>query len=157
MPIPFTTLVGLTDGVPNFKTTDRAAWEICLDEKLCALCGESLPYWVWYIGSADHVAKGVVFDLAMHRECADWACVSCPYIALGRAYGDHVKQTPGAVIQELCPRSALSNEGVPLFLFRARRDNARKVWSQKLDIHMATTGTIHESIPIERRAEVVRV
>lgn len=156
MPVPYTTLISNETGEPNFKVTDRAAWLIALADKLCALCGEALPYWVWYIGSAEHVSQEIVFDLAMHFDCAQWACLSCPYIALGKAYGNTIKPSPGAQIQELCPRSALSNEGVPLFLFKARRDSAKAVYSEALQIQLAKTGPVVESHPIARRAEVVR-
>lgn len=156
LPIPFTTLVSAIDGEPNFKVTDQAAWEICVDEKRCALCGDPLPYWVWYIGSEQHIKDEVVFDLAMHEDCARYAALSCPYIALGKAYGDHIKPTKGARISELCPRSALSNEGIPLYLFKARRNSASLIYLPKFDLTMARTGKIVEYHLIDRQKEVLR-
>lgn len=154
MAVPFTTLISLVDNVPNFKVTDRGAWDLCIDEKLCALCGERNEYWVWYIGSAHHLAKEVVFDLGMHQECALYAAVTCPYIALGKAYGDHCRPSKGAQIIELCPRGELSNEGVPLFLFRCRRDAVKVVeYERDSRVKLAQTGTVAEAWSIPRRVE----
>ena len=152
MAVPFTTLIGLYDSVPNFKVTDAGAWQICVRDKLCALCGAPNGYWVWYIGSAEHMAKQVVFDLGMHEDCARYAAVTCPYIAFGKAYGDHVRPTKGAEIIEMAPRSAMSNEGVPLFLFKCRRDAVQLVpYDHDRRINLVKTGTIVEAFRIPRR------
>jgi len=155
MAVPFTTLIGLQDGVPNFKVTDRVAWDICIEEKLCALCGQPNDYWVWYIGSVQHMTREVVFDLGMHEDCARYAAVTCPYIAFGKAYGDHIKPTKGAEIIEMGPRSAYSNEGVPVFLFKCRRDAVRVVsYDQDPRVKLAKTGTIVEAFSIPRQPRV---
>lgn len=158
LPVFYTVLVGADDPdeVPNFKVTDMGRWEICMDERVCALCGEHLDYWVWWIGSEDHIKRQLFFDLYMHKECADYACYVCPYIAYGKAYGNHIRPSPGAVIRELCPREVLGNEGVPVFLARGRRDAARKVsvkaerWSNP--IPMAMSGSLYDVTPIPRRS-----
>jgi hypothetical protein len=156
MPVPFITLVGAEDSTqtPNFKTVDVALWEISVKQKLCGLCGEPLEYWCWWIGSEDHIRKQIFFDLHMHRECADYACYSCPYIAYGKAYGNTIRPSPGATIVELCPREELGNEGVPVFLARGRRDSVHVV-TVKMDrgkpIWMAASGKLFDVTPIARR------
>lgn len=156
MPVPYTVLIGAEDPdeVPNFKVTDMALWAMSMEDRLCALCGEPLDYWVWWIGSEEHVRRQIFFDLYMHRECADYACYSCPYIAFGKAYGDHIRPSKGAIIRELCPREVLGNEGAPVFLARGRRDAAHVV-SAKLGrgqpFPMASSGPLYDVTPISRR------
>lgn len=145
-PIPFTTLID-QDGKPNFKVTDIAAWHICVDESRCALCGDPLDYWVYYMGSKEHVEIEQFFDMAMHEECARYAAEVCPYIATGRAYGWEIGPTKGATVFELAPREEMSNEGVPIFLARGRRNSIRRVDDNPKHCFVRT-GTLQDVQPI---------
>ena len=146
-PIPFTTMVG-PDGVPHFKVTDLDAWRICVAELRCALCAEDLDYWVWYLGSREHVKRETFVDMAMHQDCAEYAATVCPYIAHGRAYGNHIEPIEGVSIIELAPRESLSNKGVPMYLARGRRSNIRP--SDHIP-NVVLTGTLLEAILVERQ------
>lgn len=148
-PIPYTTMVG-SDGVPNFKVTDIVAWEHCVAGHLCALCTEPLDYWCWYLGSIEHYQNENVFDLGMHRECAEYAARVCPYIAYGKAYGNEIGPVKGAVeIIELAPRESMSNEGVPIYLFRGRSKSIRVIPRGK--VNFVKTGKLYEARLIVRR------
>jgi hypothetical protein len=147
--VPFTTFIG-SDHIPNFKVTDTGAWHICVDELRCALCGEKLDYWVYYIGSEAHVKGEYFFDMAMHKDCAEYAIQVCPYIAFGKAYGYEIGPTAGAIeIYELAPREAMSNEGVPLFLARGRLSGIRRS-SNSPRVTFVKSGTLAEVVPIAR-------
>lgn len=85
IPIPFTTML-LPDGSPDFRVTDHERWLNCVDDDLCALCGEDLPPLNWYIGGDKCVDSKMFFDPAMCLECAIYALVVCPFLAMKKGY-----------------------------------------------------------------------
>lgn len=93
MPIPFTTLIG-KDGEPDFKVLDMAAVRACFQQRLCALCGQSLPMQqplpghpfslpmqIVFIGGPVSAEHRCFVDPAMHEDCARYAVSICPYLA----------------------------------------------------------------------------
>ena len=82
--IPYTVVV--VDGKPDFRVTDTEMWWRCIREKLCAICGGRLDYWVWYVGGGACAEQGLYFDLAMHEECCFYSAAACPFLAEGRDY-----------------------------------------------------------------------
>ena len=94
LPVPFAVVID-HNGVPDFKITDVDRWHQCIREKLCAICGERLDYWVWYIGGESCAEQGIYLDLAMHEECAFYSARACPFLAEGRDYSEHVKAPAG--------------------------------------------------------------
>lgn len=148
LPIPFTTFVNRAS-VPDFKVTDSERWHTCIDEHRCALCGDVLLYWCWYIGSIVHVNKQLVFDLGMHQECAKYASLTCPYIVYGKGYAHHIKPTDGGhVLQEFAPRSDFGDKSPTLYLFRGRSRSAEKVWYES-QMWMAKTGAVYDAEVID--------
>lgn len=97
LPVPFLAMVG-ADGVPDFKVTDMDRWVLCVKEKLCAICGEHLDYWVWYIGGTSCAEQGIYHDLAMHEECAFYSASACPFLAHGRDYAKDPKPPAGRTL-----------------------------------------------------------
>jgi hypothetical protein len=87
-PIPWNVLRA-DDGTPFFTINDdRRAWR-ALREALCPICGERLGKWLWFVGgpqSAFH-PDGYYFDLPGHRECMEFALMTCPYLAMPRYLG----------------------------------------------------------------------
>ena len=91
------------------------------------------------------------FDLAMHKECAEYASLACPYIANGKAYGNTIKETKGATIYELCPRDALNNDGIPIFMARGRRSGIRPAVAKSEDTKPALVvlaGKLYDITPV---------
>jgi hypothetical protein len=97
LPVPYMVLV--VKGVPDFKATDLKRWQECVQRKLCAICGQGLDYWVWYIGGPSCTDNGIYFDLAMHEECAFFSAATCPFLAKGKNYATHIKKPEGYVLQ----------------------------------------------------------
>lgn len=83
-PIPVTTLV--KNGVPDFRTTDMDVWNQVVVGELCALCGEQLDYWKWFIGGPSCFETRLFFDAAMHEPCARYAMEVCPFLTMARGY-----------------------------------------------------------------------
>jgi len=104
MAVPYTTLID--KGVPDFKVMDDVHWLECLKHKLCALCGEGLEYWCWYIGTMNHIILERFVDMAMHEECARYAAKVCRYMAYTRAYSQHLKEHPDVPLHEYAPAAA---------------------------------------------------
>lgn len=67
-------------GRPAFEAVDPVKWARCVEERLCGICGESLGYWLVFIGGPVSVENRLFMDPAMHPECADYALEACPYL-----------------------------------------------------------------------------
>lgn len=90
LPVPVT--VPWEDGVPDFKGTDLDAWVSVVTERLCALCGESMPGYVAFIGGPACQANGIFHDPAMHEACARAAMKLCPFIMAKKDYAASTKR-----------------------------------------------------------------
>lgn len=119
-PIPFTTFMREDEGapiqVPDFKITDTAKWAMCVNQKLCAICGQKLDYWMWFIGGPLSRDNRLFFDMAMHEECAKYAAATCPYLAYGKDHQADPKLPEGTHIDE----QASNVRPAELFLFVSR-------------------------------------
>jgi hypothetical protein len=101
-PIPWNVLRA-DDGTPFFTVNDDRRAFVALREGLCPICGERLGQWIWFVGgpqSAFH-PDGYYFDLPGHRECMEYALVTCPYLAMPKYLG-----RVDVVHPELLPREA---------------------------------------------------
>jgi hypothetical protein len=91
LPIPYTTMI--VEGKPDFRVADGEAWARCVRGRLCALCGQALGYYVWFIGGPLCYRHRFFFDPAMHEECARYALAVCPFLAGDRQYSG--RELPG--------------------------------------------------------------
>jgi hypothetical protein len=68
----------------NFKINDEEKRQICLTERRCSICGQTMDWSeTWYVagpGSLFHF-NGAVVDTAVHHECGKYALQVCPYLA----------------------------------------------------------------------------
>lgn len=77
--VPF--FAAVIGGVPDLKILDERKQLLCLRDKLCAICGQRLGYWVSFITGPEGVKNRTVHDTGMHRECAEYSLRVCPYLA----------------------------------------------------------------------------
>src|SRR6185295_806737 len=80
-PITFTTTVD-ADGKPDFRVPDAQKWAVMCYEHLCAVCGQRLDYWIFFVGGEELFADRLFFEGPMHRECAEYSIKVCPFMAL---------------------------------------------------------------------------
>ena len=113
--IPYTVIV--IDGVPDFRVTDMDRWLECIERKLCAICGERLDYWVWYLGGPSCVEGSVYFDPAMHEECCFYSASACPFLLGERGYSKRPIIVPHGVIE-----THAMERGAALYATKRRRD-----------------------------------
>lgn len=73
-PIPF--IAGGTD----FRIIDPERWHRCVGERLCAMCGLALGYWIAFVGDDRNVTGRIFIDPAMHPECARYSMAVCPFL-----------------------------------------------------------------------------
>lgn len=81
-PVPFIILRDKND-VPHFQINDGKLVQKCIQQKLCAICGQKLGTDMWVTGgplSAFH-PNGRYFDTPVHGECGRYAMQVCPYLA----------------------------------------------------------------------------
>jgi hypothetical protein len=69
-----------TDGRADFTTLDSDVTMRCGRERLCGLCGESLTYWIAFIGGPRSADTRTYSDPPMHVECAEDAFTLCPHL-----------------------------------------------------------------------------
>jgi hypothetical protein len=102
-PIPWNVLRA-EDGTPFFTVNDdRKAWR-AVREGLCPICGEHLGRWRWLAGGPRSAFDpgGCYLDLPMHRECAEFALATCPYLALPKYLGRIDVPNPAKLPPEAC-------------------------------------------------------
>lgn len=81
-PIPFNVLID-SEGNPHFKINDTTKAVLCVDKRLCHICGQPLRKEFWFIGgqlSAFH-PMGAFADGPVHKLCGEFALKVCPYLA----------------------------------------------------------------------------
>lgn len=81
LPITFTS-IKMPDGRYDFTRADMVKWLECVVGRTCGLCGKTLPKRIWFIGGPLSMTNRIFFDLAMHEDCARYALLVCPYLAV---------------------------------------------------------------------------
>jgi hypothetical protein len=78
-PVPFTQV--WIDGKPDFRAVDPAKTMRCVQEKLCAVCGRRLGEKSRFIGGPLSKNNRLFTDPPMHRQCAEFASQTCPFVS----------------------------------------------------------------------------
>ncbi len=77
--IPYVTMI-LSNGEPDFTTNDELRRIEVMQDKKCAICGEPLDYWIFFIGGEKCYENRAFIDPAMHDDCARYSMAVCPYL-----------------------------------------------------------------------------
>jgi hypothetical protein len=92
------------DGTPFFTINDELKRAAMIRDDLCSICGRKLLRGRWFIGGAGSAfhPHGAYIDMPMHDECAHYALVVCPYLAVP-SWRDavaqaHLKQIKDAIV-----------------------------------------------------------
>ena len=86
--IPFIVLRD-PNGKPYFQVNDSFKVKMCIEARLCAICGQPLGTDAWLAGgplSAFH-PQGAYIDTPTHHECGNYAMKVCPYLAVSTYNG----------------------------------------------------------------------
>lgn len=79
LPIPY--VAEREDGTPDFAALQGPRLVKCAEKKLCGVCGQSLGYWIVFLGGPRCVESRAYVDPPMHEECAEVSLRLCPHIA----------------------------------------------------------------------------
>ena len=82
-PIPFIVLRD-PNGKTYFQVNDSVKVAQCINERLCAICGQPLGTDAWLAGgplSAFH-PQGAYIDTPTHHDCGNYAMRVCPFLAI---------------------------------------------------------------------------
>jgi hypothetical protein len=87
IPIPwFVAWVPGPDGpVPEFRAADGRKFTRAVRERRCWVCGEPLGRWLAFILGPMCVITRTTAEPPMHRECAEWSALNCPFLVEPRA------------------------------------------------------------------------
>lgn len=73
-----------TDGKIDFRAISMSVWATCVKHRRCGVCGEPLGRFVAFVGGPQSMASRAFMDAGMHKDCAQYACQVCPFIAAPR-------------------------------------------------------------------------
>lgn len=79
-PVPYVNFVDSVHG-PDLRVLDAKRVQICVERRMCAICGGPLGSMKVFIGGENCVTNRMFADPAMHEECARYAAAVCPYLA----------------------------------------------------------------------------
>lgn len=83
-PVPF--FVQWIDGRPDFRLLDVGKWKICMDNRLCSICGLKLPKdFHYFIAGPQGLKNKTSTDTPMHHDCAMFSIEACPHLYYGKA------------------------------------------------------------------------
>lgn len=77
-PIPF--FVAQIDGKPDFRMLSEYKLLMCVEKKLCGICGKKLHEYQYFITGKMGLKNGTHSDPPMHRECAEYSMQVCPHL-----------------------------------------------------------------------------
>lgn len=92
-PITFTS-IEVSPGVYDFTTTDPRKWMLVVGSRACGLCGVVMKEDIWFIGGPKCMKFRMFYDPPMHEECARYALVVCPYLAMPKYLGAKTHLVP---------------------------------------------------------------
>lgn len=78
-PIPF--FVPIVNGKPDFRYQDPKKQILCVERKLCSICGKKLyDKSYWFISGPKGLQNRTSSDAPMHEDCARFSMESCPHL-----------------------------------------------------------------------------
>ena len=82
--VPF--IVLKEGGTHHFKMNDFDKEVLCIQKRLCSVCGTALHDDTWFIGGPGSVfhRQGAIADLPVHKACGEYSLQVCPYLAYAR-------------------------------------------------------------------------
>lgn len=101
-PIPATAFRNAA-GVPDFRVIDAAQNQRLMRSHRCGICGEVMGKYVAFVGGKASMASRCFYDIGMHKECAEYALKTCPFLAAPKfAYTRALAEPPeGVAFEEL--------------------------------------------------------
>lgn len=123
-PIPF--FVSTKNGEPQFQLLSGEKQRLCVDNKLCPICGKKLyKEGAYFICGPIGLHNRVSTDPPMHRVCAEFSLQACPHLYFEKAQRREVKgMEDGPPNKEhMAPKSQ------ELFLAKAS-----KFWFEKAEV-----------------------
>lgn len=78
-PIPHS--VAWVDGKPDFRVIDPNKWIEAVNNYQCGICGQKLEGEMAFVGGPVSIHNRLFTDLPMHKDCAEYALKTCPYLA----------------------------------------------------------------------------
>lgn len=73
------------DGQPDFRCADEAYWQQAVRQHLCWICGEPLGRWFSFVAGPMCAINRVSSEPPSHRECAEYAARTCPFLTMPKA------------------------------------------------------------------------
>ncbi len=117
-PIPYFTLIK-PDGRPDFRAHDAHRHSAAMRRGLCGVCGERLPYWIFFLLGPNALRERLSYMPAMHEECARYSLRICPFLALEDH--THSMRPPGAGNVKLVSDADMPPKPPRCALVRTRR------------------------------------
>lgn len=82
-PVPY--FVKIINGEPDFRVLDLDRLYRCANLDLCQICGTKHDKIVWFVAGPTFVMNQSSAEPPMHRECAEYALKTCPFMLYPKA------------------------------------------------------------------------
>lgn len=124
-PIPF--FVSKVDGKPQFQVISQEKQVMCVERKLCAICGKKLyKDGAYFVSGPMGLFNKFQTDPGMHRVCAEFSLRACPHLYYEKSQRRDVK---GPISETLAPNDHMAM-AKPTEIFLAK---GSKFWLEKID------------------------
>lgn len=105
---------------PDFRVLDPRSVQLCMAERLCAICGEPLDYWICFTGGVNARQDRMFPEPAMHQSCAEFAVRVCPFLSRTKARYS-VRPLPTDIVEIAALRDEPQQRPDLMFMFITRR------------------------------------
>ena len=100
LPVPFSQ--AWLNGKPDFRTLDPDKTIHSVLKTLCAICGRRLGERSYFIGGERSKASHLFTDPPMHKDCAEFATQTCPFVSGKKLdYSDRPTNPQTTKVQEM--------------------------------------------------------
>ncbi len=123
-PIPF--FVSMVGHKPQFQLISQQKQIICVEKKLCPICGKKLyKDGAYFISGPMGLYNRVSTDPGMHRVCAEFSLRACPHIYYEKSKRREIK---GEVAETLGPDDHMAKEKAPeIYMAKASKFSLDKL------------------------------
>jgi hypothetical protein len=119
-PVPY--FVQWIDGKPEFRIMDAKKLVLCVNERLCWICGGRLFREMVFVAGPMCAINRISSEPPSHRECARYAAMACPFLVKPHM----IRRDDGLPEKQMAQGAILRNPGVVMLWF-CYRYTAEKV------------------------------
>jgi len=120
-PIPF--FVPYIDGKPDFRFVTAEKIHLCVEKKLCGICGKKLFEFSYFCTGPVGLQSGSHSDPPAHKQCLEYALKTCPHLVFEKT----TRNERGELYKELREQDFVGIETKPKEFYLIKADKFKLV------------------------------